>query len=682
MTQINSIQRTAEIARRLVELGETKKALNAYALPIHQAEEQDPQLALEGALYIFQNEGDYKIAYGCFRNLYNQGYFRENLFALMSQAFYLPNVKLQKSRYEKNCKLLAKYPYLFRKDFPKFEELPLLFFPYDDHGYITYDPHTDQFGPYTDYSHEVVSRNFFADLEKPILAADVFSQYELEYLNDNVRKSEWVARENHIYLHYTDWGVFCAHLQVLNLRELLDDKKIVFLIADEIAQYPIDFKKRFGIDYSQYAVAPLGSREIHRMIWHTQLAAHNGGDFFNEIFDNHPNLIVLPSLMMDDIHKTMDKLKTALREGTGLDEILSVDGDQEKVRHLMGQLAQLSNWTERDLFLTIMLCMADMQRTDPAERIVPAVFFQPHFSNIHYSMTPYANNVVTLHSPEYEECQNSPVFKNFKYIKTFTPVRRPTTSCGATLNFMKAFSGVVDEEDGAVCAVGDNLFQRILNRSFMIDWQDHLFKDCVMVRFEDGKLNPTATFKALAAFVDLPYTESMTYCSVYGEYNATTGRTTDAGFSTNALKRTYEEFLGTPERYCLEYFLQDFYEHCGYDLQYYDGEPMDEERTKNFLDQFTVQDGLIRETIAVAFRHSAKKKAESDPTLSGTIITDEDINVDDAVNRHMINLNIQRMDTAKLLLQKPRFVNKAGQPLHMMPMLQLDPELLQQPLYH
>lgn len=26
------------------------------------------------------------------------------------------------------------------------------------------------------------------------------------------------------------------------------------------------------------------------MIWHTQLAAHNGGDFFNEIFYGHPNL--------------------------------------------------------------------------------------------------------------------------------------------------------------------------------------------------------------------------------------------------------------------------------------------------------------------------------------------------------------------------------------------------------
>ena len=33
------------------------------------------------------------------------------------------------------------------------------------------------------------------------------------------------------------------------------------------------------------------------MIWHTQLAAHNGGDFFNEIFYGHPNLLSYESIM-------------------------------------------------------------------------------------------------------------------------------------------------------------------------------------------------------------------------------------------------------------------------------------------------------------------------------------------------------------------------------------------------
>ena len=66
-------------------------------------------------------------------------------------------------------------------------------------------------------------------------------------------------------------------------------------------QYPIDFKERFGIDYSQYKVEPLHIREINRLIWHTQLSYHNGGDFFNEIFDSHSNLLVMPSVMFNEV---------------------------------------------------------------------------------------------------------------------------------------------------------------------------------------------------------------------------------------------------------------------------------------------------------------------------------------------------------------------------------------------
>ena len=41
-----------------------------------------------------------------------------------------------------------------------------------------------------------------------------------------------------------------------------------------------------------------------------------------------------------------------------------------------------------------------------------------------------------------------------------------------------------------------------------------------------------------------------------------------------------------------------------------------------------------------------------------------------------------RLSIAALLQKNPRFVNKNGQPLRMMPKLELDPALLEQPLYH
>ncbi|MDE7244787.1 MAG: hypothetical protein K2O18_12555, partial [Oscillospiraceae bacterium] len=237
-----------ELARRLAGLGQTQEAQDAYTLVLGQS--ADPAEKMEAAAYLFQSGGDYRISYTCFRDLYNQGHFREEALSILTQAFYEPNEKALAKRYEKNCKLLAKYPYLFKKDFLPFKNLPIRFYPYDDNGYVPYFVQEERFGDYIDFKNPVVSRNFFKDLDKPILADGVASQYELEYLNDNVRDSVRVGRENHVYLHYGDWAEFCAYLQVLNLRPLLEKKKFVFLIEDEIEKYPIDFKARFGIDYS------------------------------------------------------------------------------------------------------------------------------------------------------------------------------------------------------------------------------------------------------------------------------------------------------------------------------------------------------------------------------------------------------------------------------------------------
>ena len=181
-------------------------------------------------------------------DLYNRGHFQEDCLGILTEAFYAPNVKEQQSRYERNCKLLGKYPYLFRRDFPEFDGLPIKFFPFDDESYVPFDTREGRFGGHIAPRRQIVSRNFFKDLEKPILAENVFSQYELEYLNDNVRKSEHIGRENHIYLHYSDWLEFCSYLQCLNLRPLLEQEKIVFLIGGERSQYPIDFKARLGVD--------------------------------------------------------------------------------------------------------------------------------------------------------------------------------------------------------------------------------------------------------------------------------------------------------------------------------------------------------------------------------------------------------------------------------------------------
>ncbi|MCB5581486.1 hypothetical protein [Flavonifractor plautii] len=647
---------TIEIARRLAELGQTEEAQAAYSLVLQEAAERNPELELEAASYLFFSQGNYQVAYTAFVSLYNRGFYQTELMDLMTQAFYLPNAEDQKKRYARNCAALAKYPYLFREDFPDFEALPVQFFPFNDEGYIPFFKAEHRFGAYVNFNDPVIDRYFFRDLDKPVLARDVFSQYQLEYLNDNVRKSEWVGRENHIYLHYTDWTTFCAYLQCLELRPLLSEKKLVFLMEGEIEQYPIDFHARFGIDYAQYPVRPIGIGEVTRMIWHTQLAAHNGGDFFNEIFYGHPNLLSYESIMFDNIQKAVAEVKTNWRR---------VDWLTPRLRR---QLSRMKRPTDKDFLVALFLDRQDISGSlDHGSRIAPALFFQPHFSNMIYDIRESElKGAPMLYSEQYEAIRTSPLFHGFRYIKTFTPMRRITTSYAASVRFM------LDQEvqGEEVKVVPDVLAQRLVNRSFMVDQWDRLYRDSVLVRFEDGKLNPRATFTALAEFLDLPYTESMTYCSSRLGVDPESLAGNARGFDPATVYRTYDEFANDEERAFLEYFLRDAYEYYGYDFHYYQGEPVDEAWIERKIQSFTCLDGFITQS---------HQKAAQEMAVTFTNGSDPiDVKVNDPIPGYQSN----RRRIADFLLRGLRFVNKQGQPLKMMKPLKLDPALLEQPLYH
>ncbi|NBI10566.1 hypothetical protein D1641_11155 [Colidextribacter sp. OB.20] len=663
------------LARRLAGLGQSKEACQAYTLALEGAA---PEEKMEAALYILQSGGDYRISYTCFQELYRQGHFREDCLSIMTQAFYEPNIKALKKRYEKNCKLLAKYPYLFKKDFVPFEDLPIRFYPYDDTGYLPFYVEAERFGDYLNLKYPVVSRNFFKNLDKPILADSVYSQYELEYLKDNVRDSERVGRENHVYLHYPDWGEFCAYLQCWSLRPLLEGEKLVFLIGDELEQYPIDFKARFGIDYSQCAPKPVGIREINKLVWHTQLSSHNGGDFFNEVFDGHPNLLVMPSVYLEMVEGQISDLRKGLNMAGSLEEALSMINLSP---HLLTELYHLKKPTDKDLMAALFLNSSyAAYALDQNARIAPAVFFQPHFMDLQYSMEPDSAGRTVLSAKSLDELRSCRFFNEFRYIKTFTPMRRITNSYAATVRFMylvakMSETGKSEDQD---MVVGDAMTRYLLNRSFLIDPEDRFYQDSVLVRFEDGKLNPKATFTALAAFLDLPYTESMTYCSEKGVLNP---HHETKGFDPVSVYRTHDEYANETERYFIEYFMRDAYEFYGYDFHFYDGSPIDEEKVRELIAGFTTLNGYIQETW-----QKMVKTIEVDCGDQKLAAGEEERIREEAVNRSMVDhiqrLGKNRLKIAKSLLRGLRFVNRRGQPLRMMPMLEPDPALLEQPLYH
>lgn len=662
--------RTIEVARKLAEAGRKEDAQKGYYLALQKMDTEtlEPMEQLEAASFLFFSQWDHRLPFTIFVSLYNQGHFQDEIMNLMLQAFYQPNVQKQRRQYDRNCRALARYPYFFRDGFPDFDALPILFFPFDDQGFVPFLQAENRFGEYVDFNDPVIDRYFFEDLENPILAEDVFSQYQLEYLNDNVRKSEWVGRENHIYLHYTDWNQFCGYLPCLDFVSLLKEQKFVFLVEEEISQYPIDFKVRFGIDYSQYPVKPIGVREVNRMIWHTQLAAHNGGDFFNEIFYDHPNLIAYESIMFENVDEMIKEQRKALREAR------EGKGTAPKI---LRELLQMKNPTDKDLLVAMFLAGDEVSGGVWSDaRIAPALFFQPHFYNIGFR--PRLNQTedrAILVSKEHEAIHNSPVFQQFKYIKTFTPMRRITTSYGATVRFMLK---ATKEEGGEEKVVSDVFTERLLNRSYMVDKWDRLYRDSVLVRFEDGKLNPKATFTALAEFLDIPYTESMTYCSGKTGLNPESLKGNDLGFDPAAIYRTYDEYVNDDDRCLLEYFLRDAYQAYGYDFHYYHGEKVDMNWVEEKLKGFHNLDRLVEETA----RRTMEYQSKDGVIILDSVTYDHEEGCNLVVQRRMDAIREDRIKITELLLKNLQFVNEDSQPLRLMKKLELDPALLEQPLYH
>lgn len=339
----------------------------------------------------------------------------------------------------------------------------------------------------------------------------------------------------------------------------------------------------------------------------------------------------------------------------------------------------MQNPTDKDILVAWFLSKKNCtQSLDLNSRIVPAIFYQPHFSNINYTFEPGPHGSVMLKGLQLEKIHQSRMF-DFKYIKTFVPVRRFTTSYGSTVRSMYGTARRQAEEDPKAkmtLVVPDAITQRVCNRSFMRDVDDRLYYDSVVVRFEDGKLNPKATFSALAAFLDLPYTESMTYCSENGTHDVQGWAGNVVGFDTASVYRTYDDWTNDNERASLEFLLRDAYEYYGYDFHYYDGQPMDEDGLQNLLHRYTRLDPMIRETWARYYQPKIVNGGW------GALTEEEQAKLKKQLDAHLEKYQKSRTEIGHILMSDPRFVNEREQPLHMIPLLKLDPALLEQPLYH
>ncbi len=132
--------------------------------------------------------------------------------------------------------------------------------------------------------------------------------------------------------------------------------------------------------------------------------------------------------------------------------------------------------------------------------------------------------------------------------------------------------------------------------------------------------------------------------------------------------------------------MRDVYEYYGYDFHYYQGQPVDKIQVLAWVRNFEKMDYFIRQSINEFFIETVEVQIAEQMDHGKVLSSDlkpgykENI-VHKMVNSYMQQVDANRLKAAEILMGGLRFVNKNGQPLHMMKKLELDPALLEQPLY-
>jgi len=196
--------------------------------------------------------------------------------------------------YEENRKALLQYR--FWRDntlLPDFQELPITPVCLGANKYAYYLKGSNIISHVIEISRtQYVQKNFFHNLEKPLLVENEMNVCHWEYLYDNVRRSEDYGGDNHIYMSYDNMNEFLLFLCVQNITEFLLLEKIIFLFDKEKQiNYPMNFVKVFNLNYLNRKPSMIRVEEIQRIFVNLGKVASTGNSFFMGILDSHKDVL-------------------------------------------------------------------------------------------------------------------------------------------------------------------------------------------------------------------------------------------------------------------------------------------------------------------------------------------------------------------------------------------------------
>jgi hypothetical protein len=246
--------------------------------------------------------------------------------------------------YVKNKKMLCDYPYLFGK-IPEFKTL--------EKRVLNLDKEI----PY-----------FFKDLSKPLFIHNLSHPAHLKFLFDNVRASEDVAMDNHIYLYYTNEQKFLEILCQCDLKLLLKQQKFIFLLGERNKNiYPINFKKRYGIDYESMQFISLRINELNRIVVYKGSSVA-GQDFLFQICAANKN--ILP-IYLPNLYAYLPRLKNELLK-------FKFNINDLFCRRGYFSTSPYYSFQNPDIFRFISMILYNNRERKNKARISPTILFDPH----------------------------------------------------------------------------------------------------------------------------------------------------------------------------------------------------------------------------------------------------------------------------------------------------------------
>lgn len=497
---------------------------------------------------IFEN-GDYKTAFLMWKDIYNESNDEEEkqtIYQLLKDIYYIPNEKELRENYNKNCSLLSNYPFLLGWTNKKWEELEIEVIPLSETEFCVFYKEKDIFSGIYDNATEKIPY-FFKNLENPLLLEEIYLQSHLQFLQDNVRKSEDYGGDNHIYLYYENEELLSVLLQYNDLSLYLEDKKFVFLVGEEFKQcYPINFKERFDIEFREEDRKPIQLGEIKRIcFWYKH--AHSGNDFGRGILGESCNIQALKG---HDFHSYSEKNGTLIwlneifrrilkepqykitfqqlkefNEGNGYYIALE---EYEEFLFWLEQKVERQYVTVIELFKGYFLFQYEKRKINP--RIVPMLLWDPHMTE---------NNL-------YDD-----IIKSFTYQIILTSMREPIRTLYSS--YKKGLLGW-NEFQTKFFIASDYQLDLFLNEEFQDNYYGY--------RFEDLKLYPLEQLKSICQVLNIPVDENM--LDAKAPHEKIDGTVVE-GFDMGALKGDMSQILSDFDQMRLKIYYEPILKYYGYD---------------------------------------------------------------------------------------------------------------------